>query len=60
LEGNGLGRKKSQKNGKTRKKVQNNFRETPVFLQNAPEFRPKTGLDKMHSLQVAEFQRLAL
>jgi hypothetical protein len=42
LKGNRLQREKSQKTGKTRKKVQNNFRETPVFLQNGLDFRTKT------------------
>jgi hypothetical protein len=32
LAGNGLQEKKSCKSEKTRKKVQNNFRRTPVFL----------------------------
>jgi hypothetical protein len=53
LKGNGLPRKKALKSGKTRKKVQNNFRGTPVFLQNGPVFEPKTGLEKRHGLQVA-------
>jgi hypothetical protein len=53
---NGLQRKKSQKTGKTQKKVQNNFRGTPIFLQKGPFFRPKTGLYKRHGLQVADFQ----
>jgi hypothetical protein len=47
---NGLRRKKSQKTGKTQKKVQNNFRGTPDFLQNGPIFRPKTGMLKGHGL----------
>jgi hypothetical protein len=47
---NCLRRKKSQKTGKTRKKVQNNFGGTPFFLQNDLDFRPKTGPDKTHSL----------
>ncbi len=42
LKGNGLQRKKSPKTEKTRKKVQNNFRGTMVFLQKACIFRPKT------------------
>jgi hypothetical protein len=40
---NGLRRKKSQKRGKTQKKVQNNFRGTPDFLQNGPFFGQKRG-----------------
>jgi hypothetical protein len=55
---NGLRRKKSQKRGKTQKKVQNNFRGTPDFLQNGPIFRPKTEPWKRHGLQVADFQSL--
>ena len=43
LNGNGLQRKTSQKTGKTRKKVQNNFRGTPVFLQNGLDFRTKNS-----------------
>jgi hypothetical protein len=50
LKGNGLRRQKSQNNGKTQKKVQNNFRGTRVFLQNGPVFRPKTAVDKTHGL----------
>jgi hypothetical protein len=50
LQGNGLQREKSQKTGETQKKVQNNFRGTPVFLQNGPVFGPKTGLVCGHSL----------
>jgi hypothetical protein len=53
LKGNGLRWKQSHKTGKTQKKVQNNFRRTPVFLQNGPEFRAKTGHDQMRHLQVA-------
>jgi hypothetical protein len=56
LEGNGLQRGKSQKTWKTRKKVQNSFRGTPVFLQNGPVFSPKTGLFKASHLQVADLQ----
>jgi hypothetical protein len=58
LRGNGLQREKSPKTGKTQKKVQNNFRGTPVFLQNGPDFRPRTGLEKAHHLQGADFQHL--
>jgi hypothetical protein len=50
LRSNGLQRKKSQKTEKTQKNVQNNFRGTPVFLQNGPILRPKTDLFKKHSL----------
>jgi hypothetical protein len=60
LKGNGLQRKKTQKAGKTGKKVQNSFRGTPVFLQNSPNFPPKTGLLKKHSLQAADGQRLPI
>jgi hypothetical protein len=58
LKGNGLQRGQSQKIGKTQKKVQNNFPDTPVFLQNGPKFRPKTDLDKTHSLQAAPVVRV--
>ena len=55
LKGNGLQRKKSQKTGKTRKKAQNSFSGTHVFLpslcelrrtslRNGPVYRPKTVL----------------
>jgi hypothetical protein len=50
LKGNGLHRKKSQKTGKMQKKVQNNFRGTPVFLQKAPIFPSKTVHEKTHDL----------
>jgi hypothetical protein len=50
LRGNGLRRRKSQKRGKTQKKVQNNFRGTPAFLQKALVFRPKTDLEWRHNL----------
>jgi hypothetical protein len=43
LKRNRLQREKSQKTGKTRKKVQNNFHRTPVFLQNSPDSPAKTG-----------------
>jgi hypothetical protein len=59
LRRNGLQRKKSQQTGKMRKKVQNNSSGTPVFLQNGLDFRPKTGLDKTHSLQVAPAVRVS-
>jgi hypothetical protein len=58
LKGNGLQRDKSQKTGKTQKKVQNNFRGTPVFLQNGPDFRTKTALEKTHHLQAAAVVRV--
>jgi hypothetical protein len=41
---------KSQKTGKTQKKVQNSFGGTPVFLQNDPDFGPKMDLFKTRSL----------
>jgi hypothetical protein len=44
---------KSQKTGKTRKKVQNNFPNTPDFLQKGAEFEGR-------NLQVADFQPLAI
>jgi hypothetical protein len=50
LRRNWLQRKKSRKMEKTRKKVQNNFGGTPVFLQNGPVFRSRTGADYMRSL----------
>jgi hypothetical protein len=53
LKGNGLQLKKIGETRKTQKKVQNNFRGTPIFLQNDPIFRPKTELFKTRSLQVA-------
>jgi hypothetical protein len=58
LKGNGLQLNKSLKTGKTRKKVQNSFRRTPVILQNAPIFPPKTGHDERHDLQVVAFVRV--
>jgi hypothetical protein len=60
LKGNGLGLKKTRKIYKPRKKVQNSFGGTPVFLQNTPLFRPKTALVKTHNLQVADGQRLSI
>jgi hypothetical protein len=60
LRGNGLQRGKSPKTGKTQKKVENNFRGTPVFLQKGPVFRPKTGLLGTHGLYVADFQRFPI
>jgi hypothetical protein len=47
---NGLQQEKSQKVGKMRKKVQNKFHGTPVFLRNGPIYRPKTVLFRRHSL----------
>jgi hypothetical protein len=38
LQGNGLRRRKSRKSEKTRKKVQNNFRGTPVLLPKRARF----------------------
>jgi hypothetical protein len=58
LRRNGLQREKSQKTGKTQKKVLNNFPDTPVFLQNGLDFPPKTALARRRRLQVADFQHL--
>jgi hypothetical protein len=60
LKGNGLREKKTRKNGKTRKKVKNSFRGTPVFLQKGLIFRSKrTGFERRH-LQVLDDQMLAV
>jgi hypothetical protein len=51
LKGKGLQRKKPRKTGKTRKKVQNNFRGTPDFLQKRTDFG-------RWNLQAADYQML--
>jgi hypothetical protein len=53
LRGKGLQREKSQKTGKTQKKVQNSFGGRAVFLQNGPVFRAKTGPCQSGELQAA-------
>jgi len=50
LKHNGLQLEKPRKSRKTRKKVQNNFRGTPVFLQNDPTFWLKTDLERTHDV----------
>jgi hypothetical protein len=53
LRGKGLRRKKSQKTGKTQKKVHNSFGGRAVFLQNGPDFRAKAGPCQSGNLQGA-------